>query len=319
MLRYISVRVGQAILVVWLTYTVVFFAIQLLPSDPITIFLSSDSAVDPALIDAMKSFYGYDKPVLDQYFAQLLNLLQGNFGYSLANGQTVTDKIGSVVGSTIALASTALVFAVLIAGLIAVAASLGRNNLLKRFLLNLPPLFSAIPVFWLGLLLLQLLSLRLKVMSLFPDGSVLSFVVPAFVLSIPISAPIAQVFLKSIETTLAQPFVDVLRAKGASRSWIFFRHVLKNAAAPALTVLGITIGALFAGSVITETVFSRAGLGQVLLKAVTEQDIALIQGLVLLTAIVFVAVNLVVDLLYPLLDPRILRSQNRGATRALNA
>jgi peptide/nickel transport system permease protein len=143
--------------------------------------------------------------------------------------------------------------------------------------------------------------------------------VPVLVLALYVSAPIAQVLLKSITHVYEQPFIDVLRAKGASPAWIFCRHALKNAAGPAMTIAGITVGTLLAGSVITETVFARSGLGSVVLQAVTVQDVPLVQGLVLLTATAFVAVNLIVDLLYPLLDPRILKSSAAGSPRALSA
>lgn len=319
MARYLAQRVGQALLVVWLAYTIVFIAVQLLPSDPVTIFLTVDSAVDQAAIDTMKSQYGYDQPLPVQYANQLLGLFSGNFGYSLASGQPVSERIGSVAGSTVVLATSAFVTAVVIAVALVAVATLTRSGAARRFLMNLPPLFSAIPVFWLGLVLLEVLSIRWGVMSLFPDGSFLSLAVPVLVLAAVVSAPVAQVLLKSVNHVYEQPFIDVLRAKGASRSWIFFRHGLKNAAGPALTITGITVGTLFAGSVITETVFARSGLGSVVLQAVTTQDVPLVQGLVLLTATVFVVVNLVVDLLYPLLDPRILKSNGQGAPRALAA
>lgn len=319
MAAYITRRIGQALLVIWLAYTLVFLAVQLLPNDPVTIFLSADAAANPETIAAMKAQYGYDQPLLVQYFNQLTGLFRGDFGYSLASGQPVSERIGSVASSTLVLASSAFVAAVALAVLLVASATLVRQSWLKRFIINLPPLFAAVPVFWLGLVLLQLLSIQLGIMSLFPDGSFASIAVPVLVLAIHISAPIAQVLLKSVDNVHAQPFVDVLRAKGASPSWIFFRHTLKNAAAPAMTISGITVGTLLAGSVITETVFARSGLGQVVLQAVTAQDVALVQGMVLLTATAFVLVNLVVDLLYPLLDPRILKSGTHGAPRALVA
>lgn len=319
MAAYIARRVGQALLVVWLAYTLVFLAVQLLPNDPVTIFLSADAAADPATIAAMKAQYGYDQPLIVQYLAQLAGLPRGDVGYSLASGQPVAERIGSVIGSTLALAASAFVVAVVLAVALAAAATLARQGWLKRLILNLPPLFAAVPVFWLGLVLLQVLSIQLGVMSLFPDGSFAALAVPVVVLAVHVSAPIAQVLLKSLDHVYAQPFVDVLRAKGASPAWIFYRHALKNAAAPAMTISGITVGTLLAGSVITETVFARSGLGQVVLQAVTAQDVPLVQGLVLLTATAFVAVNLMVDLVYPLLDPRILKSGIHGAPRALAA
>ncbi|QCY46015.1 Peptide ABC transporter permease [Glutamicibacter creatinolyticus] len=315
---YIAKRVGQALLVIWLAYTAVFLAVQALPNDPVTIFLSTDAAADPATIAQLKAHYGYDQPLITQYLGQLCALLRGDLGYSLSSGAPVAARIGEVIGSTLVLAGSAFVLAVLLAVALVAAATLARGERLRRALLNLPPLFISIPVFWLGLVLLQLLAVQLGVMSLFPDGSALSLLVPILVLALHLSAPIAQVLLKSVQQVSAQPFVDVLRAKGAGESWIFYRHTLKNAAPAALSIAGITIGTLLAGSVITETVFARAGLGQLVLQAVTVQDIPLVQGLVLLTAATFTVVNLLVDLIHPQLDPRIITA-HAGSARALAA
>lgn len=315
---YIARRIGQALLVIWLAYTAVFIAVQSLPNDPVTIFLNTDSAADPATIAQMKEYYGYDQPMIVQYFSQLAGLLRGDLGYSLTSGSDVTARIGEVAGSTLLLAGSAFLLSAVFALVIASLASLARGKKLRQALLNLPPLMVSIPVFWLGLVLLQLLAVQLGVMSLFPDDSFMSLAVPIFVLAVHLSAPIAQVLIKSVQEINNQPFVDVLRAKGASEAWIFYRHTLKNAAPAALSIAGITIGALLAGSVITETVFSRSGLGQLILQSVTAQDIPLVQGLVLLTAVAFTTVNLLVDLIHPQLDPRIIAAGS-GSPRSLVA
>lgn len=315
---FILRRIAQSILVIWLAYTAVFLAVQALPNDPVTIFLSTDASADPATIAQMKAHYGYDRPLLEQYFSQLGGLLTGNFGYSLSSGTPVAERIAEVAGSTLCLASSAFVFAVVLAIVIVTVGTLSRSEWIKKVFLNLPPLMVAVPVFWLGLVLLQILAVQLDVMSLFPDGSFLSLAVPIFVLAVHLSAPIAQVLFKSVQSIQQQPFVDVLRAKGASESWIYFRHLLKNAAPSALSIAAITIGTLLAGSVITETVFARAGLGQLILNAVTVQDIPLVQGLVILMAVAFTGVNLLVDLIHPKLDPRIVTAGSQSA-RALAA
>lgn len=313
MTRYLLSRIGQALIVIWLAFTLIFIAVQALPSDPITIFLSRDTAADPATIASLQAAYGYDRPVLEQYIAGLAGVVTGDFGFSLTAGQAVTERIGAVIGSTVELAGWSILLTVVLALGIASAATLSSSPRLKDVILNLPAFFVAVPVFWLGLLALQLFSIQLGWMSLFPDGSFMSLAVPVFVLSLHLAAPVAQVLLKALDKVYEQPYIDVLRAKGASEAWIFFRHALKHAAAPALTVAGTTVGAVFAGSVITETVFSRSGLGQVVIQAVTQQDIPLLQGLVVLTALVFVVANLLVDLLYPVLDPRIITTGTKSA------
>ncbi|WAP51421.1 ABC transporter permease [Arthrobacter sp. ATA002] len=217
MARYLVHRIGQALLVIWLAYTLVFLAVQLLPSDPVTIFLTSDSAVDQAAVDAMKKQYGYDQPLLVQYVQQFAALLRGDAGFSLTSGEPVTERIGGAVGSTLALAGAALGTAVVLALTVVAAASLAPSPVLRRVLVNLPPLFSAVPVFWLGLVLLELLSIRLGLLSLFPDGSFLSLAVPVFVLAVHVSAPMAQVLLKAWTGCTGSPSSTCSAPRGRRR------------------------------------------------------------------------------------------------------
>lgn len=318
MLRYVLARIGQAVVVLLLAFTVIFWGVSILPTDPVTIFVAKGVGYfNPDVVTQVKEFYGYDRPALEQYFTQLNHLLHGQFGFSLSSGQAVTDRIGSVIGETLKLASTATVLALLFAGAIVFLATTGKVEWLRTFVRSIPSLFSAVPTFWLGLVVLQIFSVQLGLFSLFPDGSLASLLIPALVLAVPISAPIAQVLLKNAEATLALPHINTARAKGGTPGWVIRKHVLKNAAGPALTVTATTIGALLGGSVVTETVFSRSGLGTVLLQAVSNQDISLIQGLVMLTTVIIVGANLIVDLIYPVLDPRVTKTQHRGFNTAL--
>lgn len=316
MVTYIATRVGQSAIVLLVAFTVVFWGVSILPTDPAAIFVAKgEGYFNPDIVNQVRAFYGYDRPLWVQYFSQLNQVLHGHFGFSLSSGQSVTDRIGGVIGETVKLAATATVFALLFAAVITVLATTWAP--VRSLVRAIPPLFGAVPTFWLGLVVLQVFSVQLGLISLFPDGSVTSLVVAALVLAVPISAPIAQVLGKNIDATLALPHINTARAKGGTPGWVIRKHVLKNAAAPALTVTATTVGALLGGSVVTETVFSRSGLGAVLLQAVSNQDISLIQGLVLLTAVVIVAANLVVDLIYPLLDPRVTKLQRRGFTTRL--
>jgi peptide/nickel transport system permease protein len=317
-LRYVLARIGQAVLVLLLAFTVIFWGVSILPTDPVTIFVAKgEGYFNPDVVTQVKEFYGYDRPAWEQYFAQLNHLVHGQFGFSLSSGQAVTDRIGSVVGETLKLASTATALALTFALSILLFATTGKFEWLRTFIRSIPSLFSAVPTFWLGLVVLQIFSVQLGLFSLFPDGSLASLLIPALVLSVPISAPIAQVLLKNAEATLALTHINTARAKGGTPGWVIRKHVLKNAAGPALTVTATTIGALLGGSVVTETVFSRSGLGTVLLQAVSNQDISLIQGLVMLTTVVIVGANLAVDLIYPILDPRVTKTQHRGFNTAL--
>ena len=172
-------------------------------------------------------------------------------------------------------------------------------------MLSLPPLGVAVPSFWVGLLLLQQFSFHWTWFPAVGNEGWRSIVLPAVTLALPTGAQIAQLLAKSMQHTLHEPYIDTARSKGASRTRVHLRHALRNAALPALTMSGLLVGALLAGTVVTETVFSRTGLGRLTSASVAAQDIPVVQGLVLFGAAVFVVVNLVVDLLYPLLDPRI--------------
>lgn len=314
MIRYIPSKIAQAMAVLLGAYLITFIGIHLLPSDPITTFLmSNEMALDPASVVKMKSYYGFDKPLPQQFLAQLLGLFQGNLGYSLRTGRPVAQEIGDVLSPTLQLTGAALGLALAITFGIVAMADLTKTKWVRTLVSGIPPLLGAIPSFWLGMALLQLLSFKFKVMSIFPDGTWLSLFAPASVLAIYVSAPLAQVMLKSVDNARSQPFINAVRAKGASRSWVFYHHVLKYAAGSGVTVLGLTIGNLLAGAVVTETVFSRPGVGRILKDAVSNQDIALVQGFVLWIAALYVLVNFMVDAMYPLLDPRVLRQRSARA------
>ena len=305
--RYVLGRLTQAVVVAWLAYTLAFIAITLLPSNPIDMFAADDTGViDPQTVAQMKLYYGYDHGVIQRYFIELGHVVRGGLGYSMSTGQTVAQAIGDATPPTLRLAFTAFVIALLIAGSIVTTATLAAPRWLRSSVTALPPLFAAAPVFWVGIVVLDVLSFRLGWISAFPDGTLLSILIPALVLGLPLSAATAQVLLKSVETVYASDFVDVVRAKGADRHWVYWRHVVRNAAGPGLTVAGTVLGTLIGGTVVTETVFARAGIGRVLQTAVSQQDVSLVQGLILIITAVYVVVNLVIDLLYPLLDRRIL-------------
>lgn len=306
LLRYAASRVAQAAVVLLGAYTLTFLGIQLLPGDPITTFLTNnDMQLDPQVIAVMKSYYGFNGTVVQQYSGQLGQLLTGNLGYSITSGRPVLLEIRDAAPSTVRLAAAAVGIALLITFVIVAVSDLGRGGWLRAVARALPALMAAIPTFWLSLIVLRYLSFELNVMSIFPDESLLSLLVPALMLAIFLSAPLSQVLVDAVEHARGQPFVKTLQAKGAGPSWIFFRHLLKYVAGSAVTLIGLMIGTLLAGAVVTETVFSRPGVGRMLERAVTNQDLALVQGFVLLVAAIYVITSLTVDLLYPLLDPRI--------------
>ena len=309
MIRFLFRRAAQGAFVLWAAFTASFVLLFLLPSDPVLTMLGADGQganVDPVEVAALRTEYGFDQPVWLQYLSRLGAALRGDFGHSMSTGAPVTTEIAAALPATGLLALIAVCLAVVIAAGIAIAATSTSHGWLRRFLLSLPPLGVAIPTFWLALVLLQIFSFRLGLLPAFGAEGWTSLVLPAITLALPVSASMAQVFASSLDATWGSPFVQTARAKGARRPRLLTRHVLRNALSPALTVAGVTLGAVLAGSVVTESVYGRPGLGRLAEQAVAAQDIPVVQGIVVLAAAIFVIANLGVDVLQARIDPRLL-------------
>jgi peptide/nickel transport system permease protein len=310
--RYLTHRLAQAIGVLWAAYTVSFLVLYALPGDPARLIAGPDATdITPAQLDALRAEFGLDKPLIVQYFDRLLGLLRGDLGQSLPTGRPVTELIGEALPSTIQIAALGLLLAVLFGAGLAILATFSRNPTLSRLLLALPPLGVAVPGFWFALLLIQWFSFGIPLFPAVGNVGFAAAVLPAITLALPTGATIAQLLAKSLTNTLREPYIDTVRAKGAGPARVHFGHALRNAALPALTVTGLIVGQLLSGTVVAETVFSRPGLGRVTATAVAQQDIPLVQGIVLFAAAVFVLTNLLVDLIYPILDPRIVIARRR--------
>ncbi|HHQ6545375.1 TPA: ABC transporter permease [Serratia fonticola] len=314
MLKYLSGRTGQALLVLWAAFTLSFILLQVLPGDAILIkFQNPDMGLSPEQIADMRAAYGADVPLWQQYLHTLGNFLRGDLGYSIQNGVPVSALLAANLPATLQLAVLGFTLALLLALVIAFVSNLIGFGWLKSALQLLPALFVSVPTFWLGIVLIQIFSFRLKLVPIINPGEWVGLLLPIATLAIPISAPLAQILIRSIDSVQTQPFVAVARAKGASRSGVLWRHVARNAMLPVLTIAGILFGELIAGALITETVFGRSGLGQLTQQAVVNQDVAVLQAVVMISAAAFVFLNLLVDLLFPLLDPRL--KTYAGATR----
>ncbi len=309
MARYLSSRIGQALLVLWAAFTASFLLLQLLPGDAILIkFLDPEMGLGPQEIADIRASYGADDAVWRQYLHTLANFLTGNFGYSVQAGVPVRQGLATNLPPTLRLAALGFAVALLLAVGLAFASQFTRLGWLRSALQALPSLFVSVPVFWLGIMLIQVVSFRLGWIPVINPGPWESLVMPTLTLAIPISAPMAQILMRNIDEVLTQPFVAVARAKGASRHWVLCRHVARNALLPTLTIAGVLFGELLAGAVVTEAVFGLNGLGSLTQQAVGHQDTAVLQAIVVVSATAFVLINLAVDLLYPVLDPR-LRTQ----------
>jgi len=303
---YLLRRTGQALLVLWAAFTASFVLLQLMPGDAVLIkFLNPDLGLGPEQIADIQAAYGTDQPVWQQYLHTLTQFLTGHFGYSLQAGVPVSQGLATSLPPTLRLASLGLLVALLLATGLALAASVVRLRAVRALLQSLPSLLVSIPVFWLGIMLIQLVSFRLGWVPVINPGPWQGLILPTLTLAVPISAPLAQILMRNLDAALAQPYVAVARAKGASQLHVLLRHAARNAVLPVLTMAGVLFGELLAGAVVTEAVFGLNGLGSLTQQAVGNQDTAVLQAVVMVSAAAFVTINLIVDLLYPWLDPRL--------------
>lgn len=308
MTRYLVGRFAQAALVLWATFTLSFLLLQALPGDAILIkFEGGEFGLSPDQIADLRIAYGADAPIWTQYAHTLAQFLSGDLGTSIMRGVPVVDSIAANLPATLRLTILGFLAAAVLAFGIALAATLGPFRFLRDLFANLPSLMVSLPVFWLGVVLIQIFSFRLKLIPVIGAGDWEGLVLPVATLAVPIAAPMAQILIRSIDEVTLQPFVAVARAKGATPAWVLWRHVLRNAFPATLTIAGILFGELLAGAVVTETVFGLNGIGRLTEQAVNNQDAAMLQAIVVLSALGFVTVNLAVDLVYPLIDPRLRR------------
>lgn len=303
-------RVVSFLIVLWAVYTLAFVLLYGLPSDPVALMLERRSSgaggSTPEQIEALRQHYRLDAPVWVRYFLGLKGIVGGDLGVSFQSARPVGELIAAVAPNTVTLAAAALAIALPFALAFAIATSWRRGNLLYRILVNVPAVIAAVPVFWLGLLLTQLFAFRLHWLPS-TGGSGAGLVLPAVTLALPIATLLTAVLVRSLDRVQEAPFVTLLLARGLPWRRVYLGHVVRNALLPFITLAGLMIGGALVGTVVTETVFSRAGLGRLFLSAVETRDAPVVLAITLLAAIVFTAVNLAVDLVYALVDPRLRR------------
>lgn len=305
-------RIGQAVVVLLVTFVLAFILLSALPGDAVSArYASPDLGLSPAQLQDIRESYGADQPLIVQFFLALGGFLTGDFGYSVQYGTPVATMIAEAFPGTLTLAVLAFSLAVILALGIAILATLDRFAWLRAFSNALPPFFVSLPSFWLGIMLIQVVSFRLGWVPVIGASTGQALILPTITLAIPIAAPLAQVLIRSIEEVKNQPFIAAVRARGASEMWVFFRNVLRNALLPTLTMAGILFGELVGGAVVTETVFGRAGIGAMTVNAVANRDTPVMLAIVVIAAAIYVLINLIVDLLYPVLDAR-LRHRERA-------
>lgn len=311
MLRYILRRLLLAIPTLFLVALAVFLLVRLIPGDPALVMLGEGA--DPAAVAALHAELGLDRSLPVQFVAWLGQIATGNLGESIVT----SEPVGGLILSRFQLSATIVLTAVSLATAIAMVAGLlaawRRNRRLDWAISSAASLVLAVPGFWLGLILLLVFGVELRwlpVVGYTPVSqgglAALSFLIlPIVTLTISESGVLIRMMRSSAIDVLGQDYVTHARAKGLSERVVLGRHVLPNAFAPTLTLVGLTLGHLLGGVAVIETVFTLPGLGRLMVDAVLARDYPVVQGCLLFTAVVYVVVNLIVDLLYPLFDPRV--------------
>jgi peptide/nickel transport system permease protein len=290
---------------------VVFLLLRVTPGDPAAVLAGDNATLEQ--IERIRSNLGLDRPIHEQFVSWVLRLAKGDLGTSIFTQLPVTTLIGQRVEPTIMLALTTVTFSVLIAVPLGVLAAWKAGTWIDRLIMVVAVVTFSFPVFVLGYILIYQFGISLRWLptqgyrSPFDDvwGFVRHMTLPTVALSSIYIALITRITRASVLETLNEDYIRTARAKGQTETKVLFRHALKNAAVPIVTVIGIGIALVIGGAVVTETVFNLPGLGRLVVDAILRRDYPIIQGLILVFSSVYILINLVVDILYTLLDPRI--------------
>jgi peptide/nickel transport system permease protein len=304
MFQYLQRRVLLAIPTIILTSVVVFLMLYLIPGDPASIYVG-DKAATPQRLAEIRHVMGLDKPIYIQYLDFVWKALHGDLGRSLQTGRPVTSEIFDRFPSTAQLAVTAMVLAIVIGVALGLVSALKRNTWLDTASMIFALLGVSIPVFWQAILLIMFFAVRIHWFPATSQGGLRGLVLPAVSLAMLSAATIARLVRSSVLEVLQQDYLTTARAKGLRGSTVISRHALRNALIPVVTVMGLQFGGLLSGAVITETVFARPGLGKLVVDSIQNKDFPVVQGVILVLATTYIVINLLVDLSYVLIDPRI--------------
>ncbi len=302
MLRYILHRLAQSVLVMFGVSLLIFYSLHL-TGDPAAVMMPPGSSQQE--MENFRHSMGFDRSLTWQYWHYLTGVLQGDMGESLRYSQPVTELISQRVPATLLLAVTALAWSTLAGLLLGILSALRQNTQWDLFARLLAFSGQAVPVFWLGLLLIIVFSLNLRWLPSGGYGSASQLVMPALSLGAYYMSAIARLIRASLIDVLQQDYIRTARAKGLSQWRVVVRHGLRNALIPVITVQGMYFASLLGGALVTEIIFAWPGIGRLAVQAIQNRDFPLVQAIVLLAALVFVGINLIIDLLYVVLNPRI--------------
>ncbi len=304
MITYIAQRLVHAIPVLIGISILSFLMLHLIPGDPVSVF-AGDKPLTPERAAELRHQYGLDRPLVVQYVDYATHALRGDLGTTLRSQRPVLDTILEVLPSTAQLTLSALAIAASLGITLGILAAVAHGTWLDTAVMAVAMLGISTPIFYSSLLLILLFAFTLAWLPATGQGGIERLIMPAIALGLSSSAVLARLVRSSMLDVLRQEYVTTARAKGLAPPLVVLRHALKNALIPAVTMLGLQLGALLGGAVVTETIFSRPGVGRLAVDAILSRDFPVVQGTVLFAASVYVLVNLAVDISYAVIDPRI--------------
>lgn len=305
MFNYLVRRIFTSILVLFGVSMLVFSVIHLVPGD-VTMAILGRQNVSPEKVAELREQLGLNDPLYVQYGRYVTKALQGDLGTSIRNNQSVSKSIADQLPSTVILAVAALSVALTIGGTLGLAAALNHGTWFDTFVMSLSVSGLSIPTFWMGLLLILLFSVRLGLFPSISNGSSpAELFLPALTLGLPEAAVVARMVRASMLDVLGKEYIVAARAKGLPERLVVLKHALRNALIPVVTFLGLQMAYLLGGATIVETMFARQGIGRLAVQAIFNRDYPVVQGVVLVTAFIYVFINTITDITYVLVNPKI--------------
>lgn len=303
MLKYSVKRILGMIPLLFVISIIAFMFVHLIPGDPARLIAGTDATIEE--IENIREKYGLDQPLYQQYFDYMGNLFQGDLGQSIVTGRPVLDMLVERFGPTLSLTLASMAWALIFGLLIGVISAVKRNKWPDHLSMFLAVSGVSIPSFWLGLMMIQLFSVQLGWFPTGGIGGIETYILPSFTLGAGVAAIIARFTRSSLMDVLKEDYIRTGRSKGLTEYKVINRHAVRNALIPVVTMSGLQFGFLLSGSIITETIFSWPGLGRLLINSITARDYPVIQSEILLFSLEFLLINLLVDLLYGFLNPKI--------------
>lgn len=304
MIAYLIKRFLQAVPTVILVSIAVFLMLHLTPGDPAEIFLG-DRQTTPEQLEIVREQMGLNRPIPVQYLDYMWNVMQGDLGESLNNGRPVLDEILLRLPYTLELTLSALLISTFLGIGLGILAALKHNTWIDTLAMLLALVGISMPVYWSSLLLIVALSVEAQLLPPIGQGGLDRLIMPALALGLLSAGSLARLVRSTMLEVLSQEYVLTAKAKGLRSRAVIFRHTLRNALIPVVTILGLTFGQLLGGAVLTETIFARLGLGRLYVQSVLNKDFTLVQGITLFIACSYILINIFIDVIYVYIDPRI--------------